>query len=69
MGLLTVIIYLTTEQEGGKLMFLFILMGAVIGYYSDQYYTTKYGAGSQEAKNGKVKTAVVIVILAVLMSL
>ena len=36
-------------------MFLFILMGAVIGYYSDQYYTTKYGAGSQEAKNGKVK--------------
>lgn len=50
-------------------MFLFILMGAVIGYYSDQYYTTKYGAGSQEAKDGKVKTAVFIVILAVLMSL
>lgn len=50
-------------------MFLIFLMGAIIGYYSDQYYTAKYGAGSQEAKNGKVKTAMIIVVLAVLMSL
>lgn len=46
-----------------------LIMGAVIGYLSDQYYVSKYGAGSPEAKEGRLKTSMFIVFLAILMSL